>query len=126
MKRFSLDHKPENLVVYRKKTTVQLVFVPEPFEVETQEGMMQIGPDTVDDWDEGYYVAYPNDGSKPYSIAPSFVRKNYVEAETSVVLVDWLNKDNNPATDKLSVSNLSWVLGAYGLIITIVLFVVNQ
>lgn len=25
-------------------------------------------------------------------------------------LIDWLNKDNNPATDELAVSNLTWVV----------------
>lgn len=76
---FSLENKPDHLVAHRKKTTVLLAFVEEPFVVETQEGTMKIGPDTVDDWDNGYYVAYPDDGSKPYPIAPSFVRNNYVE-----------------------------------------------
>jgi hypothetical protein len=38
---------------------------------------MKIGPDTVDDWDGGYYIAIPSDGSKLYSIAPRFVRDNY-------------------------------------------------
>jgi hypothetical protein len=79
MQTFSLDHKPENLVAHRKKTTVLLAFISEPFEVETQEGPMRIAPDTVDDWEDGYFIAYPDDGSKPYSIAPSFVRNNYVE-----------------------------------------------
>ena len=75
---FTLENKPDNLVAHRKKTTVLLAFIEEPFEVETQEGAMVIGPETVDDWEDGYYVAYPDDGSKPYSISPSFVRNNYV------------------------------------------------
>ena len=77
---FSLEKKPEGLVAYRKRTTVALAFIAEPFTVVTQEGPMLIAPETVDGWDGGYYVAYPDDGSKPYSIAPSFVRDNYVPA----------------------------------------------
>jgi hypothetical protein len=77
MQIFSLENKPETIPYYRKKTTVQLLFVAYPFQVETQEGVMTISPQTVDDWDGGYYVAYPDDGSPPYSISPSFVRNNY-------------------------------------------------
>ena len=79
MKTFSLENKPENLVAHRKKTVVLLAFVEEPFAVETQEGTMKVGPDTVDHWENGYYVAYPDDGSKPYTISPLFVSNNYVE-----------------------------------------------
>ena len=75
--KFSLGNRPTTLVKSRKKTTVGLAFIKEPFDVETQEGLMHIGPDAVDDWDGGYYVAYPDDGSKPYAIAPGFVRANY-------------------------------------------------
>jgi len=74
---FSLTNKPAGLREYRKSGTVLLAFVQEPFVVFTQEGEMSISPETVDDWDGGYYVAYPSDGSKPYSISPAFVRKNY-------------------------------------------------
>lgn len=76
--KFTLSNKPTAIPVYRKSGTVQLLYVTEPFEVETQEGVFKIGPDTVDDWDGGYYVAYPGDGTKPYSIAPAYVRENYV------------------------------------------------
>lgn len=76
---FNLDNKPTTKP-HRKRTTVELAFVTEPFTVETQEGAMTISPETVDDWDGGYYVAYPSDGSKPYSISPKFVRENYVPA----------------------------------------------
>lgn len=75
--RYSLRNKPANLRWFRKQTRVQLLLIEQPFEVETQEGVFPIGPDTVDDWDNGYYVAYPDDGSKPYAIAPAFVRANY-------------------------------------------------
>ncbi len=42
---------------------------------------MEIGPDTTEDFKKegGYFVAYPGDGTKPYSISPSFVRENYAE-----------------------------------------------
>jgi hypothetical protein len=81
MKSFSLENKPERIPSYRKSSTVQLLFVSEPFVVESQEGSVTISPDTVDDWDGGYFVAYPDDGSKPYAISPSFVRANYEEIE---------------------------------------------
>ena len=76
--RFSLDQRPEGLVVHRKRSTVQLAFVSEPFIVETQEGPMAISPETVDDWRDGYFIAYPDDGSKPYAIAPAYVHANYL------------------------------------------------
>jgi peptidoglycan hydrolase-like protein with peptidoglycan-binding domain len=75
--RYSLGNRPPNLPWFRKKTRAQLLFVSEPFEIETQEGVMRINPDTVDDWDDGYYIAFPEDGSKPYAIAPAYVRANY-------------------------------------------------
>lgn len=64
MKKFDIENKPRT-ELYRKKTTVELAFINEPFEVDTQEGEMVISPETVDDWDNGYYIAYPDDGSKP-------------------------------------------------------------
>ena len=73
---FDLKNKPATQP-YRKKTTVELAFVGEPFTVETQEGVLTISPQTVDDWEGGYYIAYPADGSKPYAIAPRYVRENY-------------------------------------------------
>ncbi len=75
---FSLDNKPDNIPSFRKASTIQLLFVSEPFEVDSQEGRILIAPDTVDDWEDGYYVAYPDDGSKPYAISPSFIKKNYI------------------------------------------------
>ena len=66
---------------YRKKTQVALVFLQEPFCVETQEGIMEISPDTCVDWIDGYYLAIPGDGSKAYAIAPSFVYANYEPIE---------------------------------------------
>lgn len=77
MKRFSLGAPPEELVEYRKTQTVRLAFIREPFKVETQEGEWTISPETVDDWEDGYFVAYPSDGTKPYAISPAFVRLNY-------------------------------------------------
>lgn len=79
--RYSLANRPSGLPWFRKKTRVQLLFVSEPFEVETQEGVMRIDPDNVDDWDGGYYIAFPDDGSKPYGIAPAYVRANYETLE---------------------------------------------
>jgi hypothetical protein len=78
--RYSLSNKPADIPWFRKKTRVQLLFVSEPFEVESQEGVLRIGPDTVDDWDGGYYLAFPDDGSKPYAMAPGFMRANYSPA----------------------------------------------
>ncbi len=74
---FSLEHQPGVMNEYRKTATVNMVLISIPFSVETQEGMMKISKDTVDDWDDGYYVAYPGDGSKPYAISPKFVKDNY-------------------------------------------------
>jgi hypothetical protein len=76
MRKFDLENKPRTQL-YRKKTTVELAFITEPFEVDTQEGEMLISPETVDDWDDGYYIAYTHDGSKPYAISRAFVRQNY-------------------------------------------------
>ena len=80
MKTFDLANRPDT-TPHRKKTTVGLAFLSEPFQVETQEGLVTISPDAVDDWDNGYYVAYPDDGSKPYAICPKFVRDNYIPAK---------------------------------------------
>lgn len=80
MERFSLSARPGKLERYRKATTVELAFVSEEFIVETQEGNIKIAPHVVEGWEGGYYVAYPSDGSKPYAIAPGFVRDNYVRA----------------------------------------------
>ena len=74
---FSLDHEPARLLPYRKKMRTFLAFLKEPFKVDTQEGPRSIGPETVDDWDGGYYIAYPGNGSKPYAVSPKFVRDNY-------------------------------------------------
>ena len=79
--RYSLQNKPGNIPFFRKKSRVQLLFIDRPFDVDTQEGVMRISPDTVDDWDGGYYVAFPDDGSKPYAIAPAYVKANYERAD---------------------------------------------
>ena len=76
MKKFDSRNKPQTRL-YRKKTTVEVAYIEEPFEVDTQEGEMTISPETVDDWDNGYYIAHPDDGSKPYAISPAYVRQNY-------------------------------------------------
>jgi len=76
MKAFDLKNKPPTQR-YRKKSEVELAYIEEPFKVDTQEGEMVITPETVDDWEDGYYIAYPDDGSKPYAISPDYVRKNY-------------------------------------------------
>lgn len=81
MQEFTIDLKPNGMRRHRKKTTIQLSFRTEPFVVETQEGSLTISPDTVDDWANGYFVAYPDDGSKPYAISPQFVRENYEVCE---------------------------------------------
>ena len=76
MKHFSLENKPSDLVPYRRKSISYIKFIDEPFIVETQEGLVEISPDTVDDWDGGYYLVYPEDGSKPYTNSPKYVRDN--------------------------------------------------
>jgi hypothetical protein len=74
---YTLDHRPKYFNAVRKKTTVDISFITVPFTVVTQEGPLLISPETVDDWEGGYYVAYPSDGSKPYPISRSFIRANY-------------------------------------------------
>jgi hypothetical protein len=76
MKKFDIEDKPQT-GLYRKRTTVSLAHINEPFEVETQEGQIVISPETGDDWDDAYYIAYPDNGSKPYAISPAYVRQNY-------------------------------------------------
>lgn len=78
---FSRWHKPYDLQEFRKASTIQAVKVPGPFKVDTQEGEMVISPETCDDFGDGYWIAYPSDGSKPYGIADSFMLKNYVPIE---------------------------------------------
>ena len=80
MKTFDLANRPDT-TPHRKKTTVGLAFLSEPFQVESQEGLVTVSPETVDDWDGGSYIAYPDDGSKPYAICPKFVQDNYIPAE---------------------------------------------
>jgi hypothetical protein len=77
MKLFTLSNRPHTRP-YRKTGSIQAALVREPFQVDTQEGVLTISPTTVDDWQDGYWVAYPSDGSKPYAIAPAFMKRNYV------------------------------------------------
>ena len=87
MIRYTLKNKPTfSLLPMIKKTIVELAYIKEPFEVETQEGLMTISPETVEDWEDGYYLAYPEDGSKPYSISPKYVRDNYIISPTTYEL----------------------------------------
>lgn len=70
---------PFRLVGFQKKSTAEAVFISEPFKVETQEGVLEISPETVDGWEDGYWPVYPDDGSKPYTWAPAFKAKNTEE-----------------------------------------------
>ena len=79
MKRFNIGNKPRT-ESYRKVEKVNLAFIDSPFEVETHEGLITISPETVDDWENGYYLAYPEDGSKPFAISPKYVKSNYEKA----------------------------------------------
>ena len=79
MKTYDLANRPEGLVKMRKTATIRAIFIDQPFQVDSQEGLMVISPVNVDDWEGGYYVVYPSDGTKPYSISPSFMRDNYTE-----------------------------------------------
>ncbi len=78
MKTYTIENKPSDMVTMRKTATIEIARIDEPFEVETGEGKLLIDPDTCEDWDEGYFVAYPADGTKPYPISPSFISENYV------------------------------------------------
>ena len=76
---FSIKNFPAGPAIeMRKVATIRVVYMKEPFYVETQEGIMYISPETCDDWQNGYYIAYPSDGSKPYAISPQFIADNYV------------------------------------------------
>lgn len=77
MQTYTLETVPPNLVGFKKIATIEAEFISVPFKIDTQEGIMEISPDTVDDWKMGYYVAYPSDGSKPYAISPGFMGENY-------------------------------------------------
>lgn len=78
MKTYDLGNEPGNTTEMRKTATIRVIFIEKAFRVDTQEGVMEIGP-TLMDWDGGYYLVYPSDGTKPYSISSSFMRDNYTE-----------------------------------------------
>ena len=70
-------NKPTDLDRYTKTATIELQWMDEPFTVRTLEGTTHdVGPET-EEWEEGYWIAWPDDGTDPYPIAPSFVRGNY-------------------------------------------------
>ena len=83
MQVFTLENKPANMDSYRKTSTVQLHWVDEPFVVEMREGWKKVTPDTVADWDGGYYVAYPDDGSKAYPVSKAFADGNYKKCKAT-------------------------------------------
>ena len=75
---FSLDARPEDEgVECRKLTTITVYWLDQPFVVETGEGSLTVSPGTVDDWEDGYFVVYPADGSKPYAMSKRFLKANY-------------------------------------------------
>lgn len=79
MNTYSLTNKPQGPAFsLKKKTFIRAVFLREPFSVETQEGTLLISPETCKDWDEGYWLAYPSDGSEPYAISPGYMSDNYI------------------------------------------------
>lgn len=79
MQQFSLENRPDaKFMEMRKTATIHVAHITDPFVVETREGEMEISPEQCDDWDNGYWIAYPADGSKPYAISPEFMGKNYV------------------------------------------------
>ena len=78
MTKYSLENRPQNrLNPARKKALIYAVLMTEPFLVETQEGVLEYSPVTCDDWGEGYILAYPEDGSKPYAMSKTFFDSNY-------------------------------------------------
>ena len=82
MTTYTLESPPEGLTERRKTATVWAIWIEEPFWVVTQEGPMFISPSTTEDWEDGYYLIYPTDGSKPYSMSWSFMRDNYMKVST--------------------------------------------
>lgn len=77
MKTYSLYQKPVVSGKAKKSAAIFVTHMVEPFQVETQEGLLTYGPDTCDDWGEGYMLSYPEDGSKPYAMSKNFFDNNY-------------------------------------------------
>jgi len=78
MKTFSLENRPSNTTTFRKKALAHAVFITEPFIAQTQEGPIEYSPATCENWEGGYWLVYPDDGSKPYGWSPKFCRENMV------------------------------------------------
>lgn len=77
MNHITNDNRPDldTLPEFRKVATQRLQWIDEPTTIQTMEGELTIGPD-LDEWEDGYWVCWPTDGTDPYPIAPSFVRTN--------------------------------------------------
>lgn len=73
--------QPNDLPRFRKLTTIALEWVDEPFTVTTMEGSTYLIGENNEHWEGGYWVAWPDDGTDPYPIAPSFVRGNYEQVQ---------------------------------------------
>lgn len=77
MQTFSLENQPEGLKTARKTAAINAIHMKEPFKADTQEGVLEYGPETCDDWGEGYVLSFPDDGSKPYAMSKTFFDGNY-------------------------------------------------
>lgn len=94
LKRYTLNDRPhpsEQSGPMRKKTTVVAWFISEPFQVDTQEGIMILSDETCDDFSgvyagepyRGYFLLYPSDGTKPYTNSVPFFLPNYTPVVTN-------------------------------------------
>ncbi len=77
MKTFTLENKPAELKKAQKTAKIFVKKMEEPFQLETQEGLLTYSPETTDDWEDGYVIAYTEDGSKPYAMSQSYFRDCY-------------------------------------------------
>jgi len=111
---FSLDARPEDEgVECRKLTTITVYFLDQPFVVETAEGSLTVSPETVDDWEDGYFVVYPADGSKPYAMSKRFLKANYEPVLYEPVLYEPVLPTADDAPDPSAADSLAEVLGSF-------------
>lgn len=64
------------LTEFRKTATTHMQWITEPTEVHTLEGSPFVVDPNLPEWEDGYWVSWPTDGSDPYPVSPRFVRDN--------------------------------------------------
>lgn len=74
------DRPPaDQLTEFRKTATTFLQWIDQPTRVHTLEGSPFVVDENLPEWEGGYWVSWPTDGSDPYPVSPRFVRDNMVE-----------------------------------------------